>query len=455
MVSISVTFNNFLACISSLTCGVLFSWPSQSIPIMISDDYPVDITLDEASYVTVIPPIAAAISAIFYSRIMNTIGRKYSLLFICVPQLLSLILIAAANSIYIFYASRILAGIGDACAFSVLPAYVAEISTPKVRGTWGNVMVLSIYAGQLLINIVGSKFSIRHTAYIFISLPIIFAIVFAFMPESPYYQIMKGKEEDARKTLKKLLRQENVEEDLNQLVSDVNRQISEPGKFKDLFIISSNRKALLVAGFIRGAQQFGGISSFAVYTQYIFEKANIGIDPSTAAILYNLTILVTNFIFTFTLDKLGRRLAMIISCFGCTIILSMLTIYFWLATVLDLSDINWFPLFGMLLYVAFFAIGLGIVPTLILGELFSASIKGHGLCVMNVLFSIYVSSSTKLFQSLTTMYGMHVPFLLFSICLFFSTIISYYVVPETKGKTLEEIQQSLKGNETKDSKTNK
>lgn len=448
-------FNKFLACISSFTCGILFSWPSQSIPIMISDDYPVDITLDEASYITVLPPIAAAISGIFFSKIMNSIGRKYSLLFICVPQLLSWILIAVANSIYIFYISRILAGIGDACAFSVLPAYVAEISTPKVRGMWGNVMVLSIYTGQLLINIVGSYCSIRDTAYIFISLPVIFAIVFSFMPESPYYQIMKGKEEEARETLKKLLRQEDVEDDLKQMVFDVKRQISEPGKFKDLFVISSNRKALLVAAFIRGAQQFGGISSFAVYSQYIFEQANIGIDPNTAAIVYNLMILVTNFIFTFTLDKLGRRLAMIISCFGCTIVLAMLTIYFWLATVLDLSDINWFPVFGMLLYVVFYAIGLGIVPTLILGELFSASIKGHGLCVMNIIFAVYVSSSTKLFQALSSMYGMHVPFLFFAICLFFSTIISFYVVPETEGKTLEEIQQSLKGNKTNDSNTNK
>lgn len=438
----------FLANIPSFLCGVLFSWPSPSIPILISEDYPIKITLEEASYLTVIPPICSAIAGIFCSRIMNVIGRKYSYLLVAVPQLSAFIMIACANSIYVFYASRVAVGIADGFIYAILPVYIAEISTPKVRGSWGNTLCFLIYSGILLINVVGAYCSIKNTAFIFGVFPILFFIAFYFVPESPYYSLIKGRREEAEITLKKLLQKENVDEEIKQLESDVSRQISESGRLKDLFIIDSNRKALIVSIFTRGAQIYTGTSAYAVYTKYFFEISGSGLSASYSSIVYTGLLTGTNFFAACVLDKVGRRMAMILSSLACAIALLSLGIYFAIVhfTDIDLNFIKWFPVFCMLVFVIVYSLGLGIVPTLLLGEIFSASIKAHAMGIINIVFCLYVSTSTKLFQYLTSSFGLYSPFLFFGFCCSVSSILSVYVVPETKGKTLEQIQQDLKGN---------
>lgn len=383
-----------------------------------------------------------------FSVIMNKIGRKYTILCIAVPHLIAWITTALADSIYMFYISRVFNGIGDAGIFTALPAYVGEISTPKVRGFWGNLATIGIYLGEFLINLIGSFLSIKETAYLCSVLPILFIILFAFMPETPYYLLMKGKEEEAKTSLQKLRMKKNVDGELKQLQLDVMRQVSEPSGFKDLFTIDSNRKALLICSFCRFAQQFSGISSFVVYNQYIFKQTGMDIDYKTSSNIFIGTMFLCNFLACFTLDKLGRRMTMITSCAGSTVVLLTLIIYFYLIeyTDVDLSLINWYPILGMLLYTIIYSLGLGIVPTLLLSEIFSTSVKGHALTLMNFGFGIYASSSTKIFQILTTHFGLVGPIILFTFCCFFSTIIFYLYMPETKGKTLEEIQQTLKGN---------
>lgn len=333
--------------------------------------------------------------------------------------------------------------------FTVLPSYIGEICTPKVRGSWGNALTFMIYFGQFMVNITGGYTDIKTNAWICLSFPLLFLVTFVFMPESPYYCIMKGDKEAARKSLRQLRRIENVEDEIVKLESDVNRQMSESGTWKDVLTIRSNRKALFAGIFLRVSQQLCGIASFAVYTQYIFKQAQGNMTATESSIIFTGTIWIMNFAASFALDKFGRRSAMMYSLLGAGIVLACESTYFYLSlesTDIDLSNFNWIPLVGMLLFVMVYSFGLGIVPTLMLGELFSASIKGKGLCLLNIFFGISVSTITKLFQLLEVHFGLYSPFAFFSVCCLLNTFLSYFFIPETRGKTLEEIQQSLKGN---------
>jgi MFS family permease len=156
---------------------MLFSWSSPSIPKIVEDKVNYNISLDEASYFTVLPPIGAIVSSFLFAKLNDTIGRKYSLLLIAFPHIISLILIANAKSVYVFYVSRFITGLGDSCLFASLPIYVGEISTPKVRGTWGNLMTFLIYLGQLSINVIGSYTTIATAAYICLVFPIFFYVL--------------------------------------------------------------------------------------------------------------------------------------------------------------------------------------------------------------------------------------------------------------------------------------
>jgi MFS family permease len=433
---------------------MLFSWSSPSIPKIVEDKVNYNISLDEASYFTVLPPIGAIVSSFLFAKLNDTIGRKYSLLLIAFPHIISLILIANAKSVYVFYVSRFITGLGDSCLFASLPIYVGEISTPKVRGTWGNLMTFLIYLGQLSINVIGSYTTIATAAYICLVFPIFFLCTFVFMPESPYFYLMKGRTDDARTSLQKLRQKQNVEEELHKLKSDVDRQMSDSGSWKDVLTLSSNRKAVYAGIFLRASQQLGGISSFAVYTQYIFLKSGGNVSASTSAIIFMGLCAVLNMCAAFTLDRFGRRKSYFVSLLLCGMVLLCEATYFFIeqfyGAEVNVAIVNWIPLVGMITYVVFYSFGLGIVPTLMLGELFSASIKGKGLLLLNIVFGVLVSCTTKLFHLLDTSFGLYAPFLFFSISCFISTILAVYFVPETKGKTLEEIQQSLKASKTKD-----
>ncbi|KAF2880844.1 hypothetical protein ILUMI_25333 [Ignelater luminosus] len=386
--------------------------------------------------------------------LIDVFGRKPLLMFTAIPQLCSWILVIAAKNIYVFYLSRFLQGIGDAVIFNAGATYIGEIAIPSVRGSWGNLFAVCTYLGQLLVNIVGAYYNIRTTAYIFISLPVIFFILMLLLPETPYFLLMKEREAEAYKSLRILRWINNVEDELISLTKDVKRQNSESGTFKDVFTIPTNRKALLISMAIRGAQQFSGLAGFNVYTQYLFNKAGGDVSAAMSAIIYNAILFLLIFAFAFVVDKFGRKPLMTFSSFACCIVLLIEATYFCVDQyrIIDTTNLKWMPLVGMLTFILVCSSGLGILPSLMLSELFSASIKSKALCIIHICFSVYILSVSKLFQVLTSNFGLYVPFYFFSFCCFLSTIFSYYCMPETKGKTLEEIQQSLRGHKTDQSK---
>lgn len=441
-----ICFALFSASLAFMSAGTLFTWPSPAIPKLLSPEY--NITIEDASYLTVIPPIAMIIATPLFCILLDKIGRKKNLLLMGTIHIVAWLLIAFGTNIYMFYLARAITGLGDACGFATLPAYIAESTTPKIRGMYGNTMMIIMFFGQFLINCLGFYLSISLTAFIMLSIPFAFLITFSFMPETPYYFVMKGQEDNARSSLKKLRRIPDVERELAQIIADVQRQMTEPSRYVDLWKIKSNRMAVIIANVSRGFQQFGGMSALLVYTQYIFEQAGGDLSSGVSAMIFSGMFAVANVFANFVSDRLGRRRSMIISSFFCGVALLGETIYFYIQqnTDIDVSAAGWFPVVGLAAYILAFACGLGVVPTLLLGELFSTGIRSKAAMTTNIVFAIYLSVINKLFQFLLTDFGLWVPFLFFTICLFLGSIGSYFIIPDTKGKTLEEIQQMLKGN---------
>lgn len=434
-------------CVAAMTSGILFSWTSPSIPILISPDHPYHFTLEQCSYLAVIQPIAAVIGSFFYGKLADAFGRKLALLSMIVPQASAFICTALAKDIYVFYLARVLSGLAESAIYTALPTYVGEISSPKVRGFWGGKQISSIYLGYLVINIAGGLLDIKTTAWVCLIFPAVFGTAFSFMPESPYYLLMKGDEESARQSLRWFRRLDNVDEELATIKAAINRQMSESAAWKDLISIKSNRRALAAGFFLRIAQQFSGCSSFAIYTQYIFLQAGGKVSPEYSSIAYTGAVALANFVASFTVDKLGRRPAILFSLASCSLVLAGQSVFFYVSSTNPavVSGIRWFPLAGMILFVATFAVGLGIAPSLMMGELFSASVKAKALGLLNLVLQLSAGFVAKLFHLLETSYGMYVPFAVFGACCFLNSFVAYLVIPETKGKTLEEIQLSFKG----------
>ncbi|GLV45356.1 uncharacterized protein CBL_05456 [Carabus blaptoides fortunei] len=334
-----------LASFSSIAVGIHFAWPSPSMPIILSDDFPVNVTSEESSYIIAIRPLGNMLAAPLAGYLVDIIGRKYTVLMIALPTFISWMTLGFANSVLEFYIGRFISGFGDGFYFIGYSMYVGEVTEPSIRGVvCGNIAVQLMF-GMLLISCYGPYVSIRDGAIISSMFPILLVVCFIWMPESPYYLIMKHKLDEAKKALY-FLRRCNVDEEFQMLQGHIEKQVSDRGSYRDLFTIPSNRRALFILIGIRAFQQLTGIAGLTMYTQTIFTQAEINLSPATASIIYFTTLLVATAGGSVFSDKYGRRPTLILSSILTGIVHNIGGIYFLLQEVIgvDTSSIKWFPM---------------------------------------------------------------------------------------------------------------
>ncbi|CAG9827978.1 unnamed protein product [Diabrotica balteata] len=409
--------------LAGLSNGLLFSWSSPFLIKITQDKVNYDITEQEGSLFNTIQPIALMIACPIFSKLSDVLGRKRTLLLIVIPQI-------------------------DGCLFATLPTYIGEVANPIVRGIWGNAVAISLFLGEFLINVLGSYLGVTTTSWVCLPISVLFFILFWFMPESPYYYIMKGKEQEAKNSLKFLKRIKNIDEIFENCKYAVERQLSESGTWGDLIKIKSNRKALFAGVFLRLSQQMAGMSVFLTYTQFIFQKSGNNMSHEEASIVFmGFAVILNLFAVIFVVKRFGRIFCYTVSMVTTSGVLYAMAAYFYIDgnTSIDVSYVKWIPLSCMMSYLLFASIGISVIPTLMLGELYSASIKSKAMTILIIIFGMGNFLTTTIFYYLNTLFGLYAPFLLFAISNTVCAVLSRYIIPETKGKTLEEIQQMLKG----------
>ncbi|KAB0791098.1 hypothetical protein PPYR_02898 [Photinus pyralis] len=233
--------------IGGFSIGAHFAWPSPSTPQLIQNtSYIGQVTIEEASYFSVISGVSTIASSFLVANAMKHVGRKRIIWSMTIPQLLSWILIAQAKSIAPIYIARALSGIGEAIGFCTITVYIGEITTPELRGKWGSMFSCATLLGNLCITVANDYIGIATAAYIFLFAPLLQLVLVALLPDSPYFLLEKGRYDDAKAALRQLRWKTDVDDEFLALRKDVERQISESGSFMDLLKIVTNRRALWV-----------------------------------------------------------------------------------------------------------------------------------------------------------------------------------------------------------------
>jgi sugar porter (SP) family MFS transporter len=437
----------FLANVAIFTMGLHSGWPAPSLPKLLSDEFPYDVTNEEASYITIIGYVGNLCGGLVGAALLDKIGRRRTILAIALPQLISFILIAMSYYVFEFlYVARVIGGLSEGMSLSIIPLYVAEIADPCIRGVLSTMISLTVIFGILFANIVGSYVAINVAALSFLAFPLIFLVAFWKMPESPYFLLMNNKHDEAERVLKFLRGKSNVGDELNALVKDVDRQMSESGQFRDIFAIDTNKKAFLLVIGTRIVQQLTGISAFSLYIQILLSEASQTLPPHIGSTIILSVQLIMVCLSSLFVDRWGRKPLLLFSTGGCFISLLIQTVYFVLKehTSVDVSIIDWFPLVMMILFIIVFSLGLGVAVTIFSSEIFSASIKSKAICLVNVVFALGMMGTTKFYQITADEFGLAVPYCSFALATFLGVLFIYFWLPETKGKTLEEIQRRLK-----------
>lgn len=272
---------------------------------------------------------------------------------------------------------------------------------------------------------------------------------FPFIPESPYYLLYKDRPEKAKSALKQLRQDQDVDVELFEIAAAIKRQKSERGKPQDIILVKSNRKALLIMIWLNASQHMSSISVMLMNLHSILDEAGGKyITSSTAAILFAALMLIAAMSGSVVMDNFGRRFLLITSATLTGICLLVIALFFHMKLLgFDVITVSWLVPVAVLCYAAAFKFGIGLVPIVLTAELFPAKMKAIGMTLSDAFYCIFSVISLQIYHQLKNTFGMHVPFYIFACWCFCTVAVTILYIPETKGKTLEEIQLLLKEEE--------
>lgn len=377
--------------------------------------------------------------AIFGGFPTQRFGRKQTLLGIGILYTLSAVGSALANDPITFAAFRFIGGIGVGISTIAAPAYISEIAPAKQRGRLVGLYQFSLVSGILLAFISNYLLSgigendWRWMMGVEAFPAFIYTLLCLGIPKSPRWLITKNRLDEA----KGIYIQIDPEGSFDNLVSEMNEDNSKENNNESIFQ-SKYRFPLQLAFLVAFFNQLSGINAFLYYAPRIFEEGGLG---ESTSLLSSIGIGVTNLIFTFIgislIDKLGRRQLMYIGSFGYIISLSLVSCAFFF---------QWggllIPIF-LFLFIAAHAIGQGAIIWVFISEIFPNHLRNagqsFGTSVHWVLAAIIPSFVPLLFGSV----GAGVVFLIFALFMVLQLVFVHYMMPETRGISLEKLSKTL------------
>ncbi|KAB0795226.1 hypothetical protein PPYR_12065 [Photinus pyralis] len=379
--------------------------------------------------------------------LLDKIGRKATMLTAAVENMIAWILIATSSSAEVLFVARFIAGIAADVNFVAAPVYIAEIADKKIRGRLSSLINIFGLLGLVLIYAVGPYVSVGISSVIGMGFLAVEIITFSTMPESPHYYLMRNNPEAARRSLK-VFRNVNVDGELKMLKEIVEKENENRGRPLDLLRVKSNRKAFGIMAVLNISQHFTGLSVMLMNMHIILGEAGLSVDANMTAIEFGLVMVAASIVSTFLIDLVGRKVLLSISSFCTAASLLVLGAYFSVKHKGgDTSEYSWVPVACLMIYAVTHKIGLSFVPIVVTAELFPTNIKAVGCTVADSIFVISSAITIFVFHALYRNFGMHVPFFMFAGFAVLVGLFAIFLMPETKGKTLEEIQEILRGEE--------
>jgi sugar porter (SP) family MFS transporter len=394
--------------------------------------------------------LGCVIGVTFAGIMSDRLGRKKTLIIAAILFLVSGIGTAIPRNLAEFVIFRIIGGIGVGAASIASPMYIAEITPARIRGRMVSVNQFAIVSGMLLVYFVnyfisqfgdeawnvrlGWRWMMGSEA-----IPSVLLLVMMFLvPESPRWLTKQKREEEALQILAKVDGQKHAQTEMAAIKETI---AHESESVSQLF--QPGMRIVLVIGVVLAVlQQVTGINVFLYYGPEIFKKLGTSMD---AALLQTVVVGAVNLVFTiiaiWTVDKLGRKPLMIIGATGMGITLFLMG----LSAFCQKTEI-WFLAF-ILGYMASFALSVGPVTWVILSEIFPTKIRGRAMAVAAIFLWVanYIVSQTFPIMNenawLVEKFNRAFPFWVYGGMCVILVIFVLLFVPETKGKTLEEIEK--------------
>jgi len=375
--------------------------------------------------------------------ISDRLGRKRFMLVSAVLFFISALGCAFPQNIFQFVIFRFVGGLGIGSASILAPLYIAEVSPARIRGALVSVNQMAIVTGILLAYFVNWAFagvgpSNWRWMYGMGALPsVVFFLLLLLVPESPRWLVKEDREEEA---LGVLTRVNDAATAAAEVRSIKDTLLLEKGSLAELFR-PGFRRALLIAVVLAILQQITGINAILYYAPRIFERAGF---ERISAIGQSTIVGFVNMLFTIVaillVDKVGRKPLLLIAAAGMGVSQLLLGAAF---RVENLSGSG--ILLLILLYIAFFAMAMGPIVWVVLSEIFPTRMRGSAMAIATVALWIADFAVTLSFPVIADRLNESTAFWFYALMCAVDFVFLLFLLPETKGKTLEDIERHWLG----------
>lgn len=437
-------------CIGALATGTIIGWTSNITDnlkdgklngLELKTDY-------QLGLVGSLMTIGAMLMCLPIGPIADFIGRKPAILLTVIPYTLGWLLIIAAQHDSMVYAGRFFTGVAGGSFCVIAPLYTSEISQTEIRGMLGTFFQLFLTIGILFSNVLGYACSMIVFNIACACVPIIFAIVFFFQPETPYYELKRNQPEKAEKCFQKLRGKDyDYSDEMKEMLALVSEKITFEA-FKEKMKTKPAKKATLICFTLMFYQQLSGINAVMFYSKEIFISAGSTIPDHWCVIIIGIVQVIATVIASMIIDRVGRKVLLLASAALMTLSLFLLGIYFLLknkelVTEDTLTSIGFIPVLSLTLFIIGFSIGMGPIPWLASSEIFPTEVKAKcssAAAVFNWFLAFLVSF---FYLKISNAIGNDITFFIFAIITGTCIPFVLFIIPETKGKSFQEIQAEL------------
>ncbi|KAL0812145.1 hypothetical protein ABMA28_009523 [Loxostege sticticalis] len=444
-------FYAVLASTTLLTYGMQAGWVSPMTKVLTSEASPLGGPLSDSdlSWVGSSMPLTATFCVILYAYIADAFGRKFGVIAIAAPQAICWALKLTATNSTMLTIARVFGGIAAGGCFNVVPMYIKEICQDDIRGAVVSMALLMQNFGILAMYAIGSYLDYHTVIWMVAGIPIVTLVVMMFAPESPAFLVKREKFEEAAKTAA-LLRGLEVDDKVVQHEMDVMQNEEKHYanlpkiNFLNIFKNKAWRCGFIYIVVMMTAQAFNGSFTIMTFATTILSGSGVDANPELLALIVPVLMICGSLVSMVCVERFGRKKLLV----GTYLLTSAAMIC--LATTQLLRSLggsppSWIPVMAIAAIVWSFAAGVTPMAYVIMSEMFSFQVRSKLIGIIVTYAWLLCSGQLAIFAPISNAFGMHTLFFMFAAVNLFGAVATLVIIPETKGKSVEEIEKILVG----------
>lgn len=386
-----------------------------------------------------------ALATLVSGPLADLFGRRKMIVVAAIIFLFGVFSLSFAHVYWQVLMGRLTQGVGVGIVTITIPLYLAESLPAHIRGRGISAFQLLLTFGILLASLVGLYFTSTHNwraMFLSATIPGLILLIGAlFLPNSPRWLFMQGDVNQALEVLKKSRSVHSARSELVRMAEVIHQHQHEARSFLHAFKERAYLVPLLVVFAVASLQQLTGVNSILQFSAVILKAS--GLNTNLTAMLGSTAITLINFMVTIIalllVDKIGRRKLLLIGTAGAFFSLFSMALINWVFVVSVFK--GYLMLSGIMIFILSYAIGPGVVVWLVISELLPTKVRSIGMAVALFLNSITSTLYASVFLPLINQVGYSGIFLFSSLAALLYCLLTYYVIPETNAKSLEEIEQ--------------